>query len=554
MPLRKVGARVEIDGEKEYKAALEDLNKGNAVLASEMRKLQAQYKGNEDSTEALTAKGELLERQLLQQKDKVQTLRDALASAAKEYGEADAKTQDWQIKLNNAEAAQMNLERAIKENNAALQSQGKEMVGLGDGIDQIASKLGVHLPDAAKNALNSIGDFSAGTAAKMAVAAGGVAALMKTIDALHKLTLQVAADVDEVITESVVTGLSTQTIQELKYAENLIDVSYSTITGSLTKLTQNMDKARDGNEDLTASFAELGVSITDLATGQLRPAEEVFYDIVDALGQIENPTERDAAAMAILGKSAQDLNPLIAQGSDALRELAAEANETGYVLDESQIQKLGEVDDAYQRMQLQLDTTKKKMAFEFAPASTEAMELFADLASKAGAALERSGLIEDLATIIGSLANFFGATVDIVAEIPLFTSALTALHVALKLVANVLDTISRGVQTVLRLTKGDLSGVKDIWSGYGQSWTSRWNLGRNATGNDNWRGGLTYINETGPEAMYLPSGTKILSAQDTRLSGFGGDTYYITIDARNVREFNDIVQMAQNARVRGRMR
>ena len=72
MATRTVKARVEIDGEKEYKAALAELNNGNRVLASEMRKLQAEYKGNAESTEFLTKKGEMLERQLLQQKELVQ--------------------------------------------------------------------------------------------------------------------------------------------------------------------------------------------------------------------------------------------------------------------------------------------------------------------------------------------------------------------------------------------------------------------------------------------------------------------------------------------------
>ena len=138
--------------------------------------------------------------------------------------------------------------------------------------------------------------------------------------------------------------MSTKTIQELKYAENLIDVSYSTITATLTKLTQNMDKARDGNEAMAESFAAIGVAITD-ETGQLRDAESVFYDVIDALGQIENPTERDAAAMELLGKSALELNPLIVQGSKTLKEYARQAQATGYVLDESQLKKLGDVDD-----------------------------------------------------------------------------------------------------------------------------------------------------------------------------------------------------------------
>ena len=92
MSTRSVKARVALDGEAEYKQAISELNAGNRTLASEMKKLQAEFKGNTDSVEFLTKKGELLERQLLQQKDKVETLRQAVQNAAKEYGESDKRT------------------------------------------------------------------------------------------------------------------------------------------------------------------------------------------------------------------------------------------------------------------------------------------------------------------------------------------------------------------------------------------------------------------------------------------------------------------------------
>lgn len=556
MATRTVKARVEIDGEKQYKAALSDLNKGNQVLASEMRKLQAQFKGNESSTEALAAKGEVLERQLLQQKDKVQTLRDALANAAKEYGEADKRTQDWQIKLNKAEAAQYDLEHAIEDNNKALgestqlmEAQGRELVGLGDGLDQLAGKFGVRIPDGVKNALNSMGEFSSGTIGYMAAAAAGVAAVIKAVQQLNQITLEAAARADELITESMQTGLSTDAIQKFQYAENLIDVSYSTISSTLTKLTLNMDKARDGNAELQQAFSALGVSVTDSA-GNLRSSEDVFYDAIDALGRIENATERDAVSMQIFGKSAQDLNPLILQGSDALRKLGEEAEATGYVLDESQIAKLGQVDDAYQRMQLSIEATKNELALQFAPASESAMTLFADMMAKAGDALERSQLIENLAIIISSLLDMFGSIGDLIGQIPLFQVALDALRITLGAVANIIDGVSRGIQTITAAMKGDFSSIGQIWSGYGAQW-SRLIPGNNASGNDNWRGGLTYLNESGPELALLPSGTRILNAQDTRSAG--GNVFYVTIDAKNVREFNDIVALAESARIRGRM-
>ena len=590
MATRTVKARVEIDGEKEYKAALAELNNGNRVLASEMRKLQAEYKGNAESTEFLTKKGEMLERQLLQQKDKVAELRAAMENAARQTGESSAATQAWAVKLNDAEAAQYNLEHAIEENNEALKAndgqlkaENESLVSVGDTVDDLAGKFGVRLPDGLKKALDNMQGFSSGTVLAMSAAAAGVAALAKVVSELHDITKQAAADVDEILTESMTTGLSTKTIQELKYAENLIDVSYSTITATLTKLTQNMDKARDGNEAMAASFAELGVAITD-ESGQLRDAESVFYDVIDALGQIENPTERDAAAMELLGKSAQELNPLILQGSQALKDYARQAEETGYVLDESQLKKLGEVDDAYQELQLQIEAAKKQLAVDFAPASKAAMTTFADAVKAASDTLSRSGIIKGLAEILASLTGLLEPLGTLLGITPGLTAELQPLYEILHAIAGVFALIADVGNAAIGILTFDFNRFNTalgLNAKYGQySNMQRWNTGSagysgrstyegwtydestglytgnyipgNASGNQNWRGGLTYLGEAGAETAILPRGTQILNAQETR--ALGGDTFYITIDAKNVREFNDIVEIAQTARVRGRMR
>lgn len=590
MAVRKVSARVEIDGEREYKAALGELNNGNRVLASEMRKLQAEYKGNAESTEFLTKKGEVLERQLLQQKDKVETLRAALANAAQQYGEADSRTQAWAVKLNDAEAAQYNLEHAIEDNSEALKAsdsqlkvENESLVSVGDTVDDLAGKFGVRLPDGLKKALDNMQGFSSGTVLAMSAAAAGVAALMKVVGELHDITKKAAADVDEILTESMTTGLSTRTIQQLKYAENLIDVSYSTITGSLTKLTQNMDKARDGNEDLAESFARLGVVITD-ESGQLRDAESVFYDVIDALGAMENPTERDAAAMEILGKSALDLNPLIIQGSAALKAYAAEAEATGYVLDESMLKKLGEVDDASQKLELTLDSVKKELAVEFAPASKASMEQFANLVKASGDTLARSGLIKGLAEILASLTGLLEPLQALLGITPGLTQELQPLYQILHAIAGVFSLIADVGNAAIGILTFDFNRFNTalgLNAKYGQySNMQRWDTGSagysgrstyegwtydestglytgnyipgNAAGTQNWRGGLTYLSENGAEAAILPRGTQILNAQDTR--GLGGDTFYITIDAKNVQEFNDVVEIARNARVVRRMK
>ena len=561
MATRSLKAQVEISGEAKYKEALKSLSTDNKVLSSEMRKLKAEFKGQTDSMEFLTRKGELLNKQLNTQKERVDTLRAAVANAKEKYGEAAEETQSWIIKLNNAEAQQFNLEHAIEENNEALENQGKSMTGLGDIAEKFADKLGIKIPEGAKKALNGVKGFSTGTVAAMGVAAAAVGATTLVYKKLFDLAIEQAAEADTILTDSLITGISTESLQKWNYAANLVDVSGDVITKSLSRLTRSMDDARGGNAELTAAFAKLGISIID-SNGQLRDNETVFYELVDALGAVENATERDALSMTIMGKSAQELNPLIIQGGEALRALSEEAENTGYILDEAQIKKLGEVDDAYQRMQLTVEANRKQLAVEFAPAAIEAMTMFSDAVTRAGKFLVDSGIITGLGSILESTLGIIGAGADVMATITgidgkfsIFGATLGGVAQLLALVADTLDVISGlmtldfgKVKTALGWSRG--SGERSHWQTVVDQQEGR--ISYNASGNDNWRGGMTYINEAGPEAIYLPRGTQIATAQETR--ELGGDTFNFYIDAKNVQEFIQLVEMAKSARIRSRMK
>lgn len=576
MATRDVKARVALEGEQQYRQALSELSKGNQVLNSEMKKLKAEYKGNAESTEFLTKKGEILERQLLQQIDKVELLKKAVQESAEKYGEADKRTQDYIIQLNNAEAAQYDLEHAIEENNQALEGGGQEFLKLGDLAGSLASKLGIDLPKGAKDALNGMVSMSAGSVAALGAIAAAVAGAVKAVKALHENTLEAAADVDELVTKSMVTGLSTKTLQELQYAENLIDVSVDTITGSMTKLTRNMASARDGNADMAQSFADLGVSITD-SSGNLRSAEDVFFEVVDALGNVTNETERDAAAMALLGKSAQELNPLIIQGTDALKEYMAEAEAVGYVLSEEDVAALAAVDDAVQRNQLQWEALKKQMAAEFAPASQAALELFTKLTKQAGETLVNSRLIENLGSVIQGVVGIMDSATDLFGVLPGWLNPLNQVSNAFKGLAVVLATVADAMKVVagimpwnwgsgmlkeglgLGASSGNYSNLQKVL-GYDRSNVSGWvqasdgtwvSNGWNAAGTDNWRGGLTWVGEAGPELVRLPRGSQIMSAQES--AGAMG-AQYITINVQGIEQLDEVVRWYESRRINERMR
>lgn len=584
MATRTAKLRIELDGEKQYKQALSELNKGNQVLASEMRKLSAEYAGNEKSVEALTKKGDILQRQLLQQKDKVQTLRESLKNAANQYGEADKRTQEWKIKLNDAEAAQFKLEHAIDENNKALKGQGTEMVSLGDAVGELAGKLGIQLPDGALKALNSMQGMSAGSVAALGAVAAGVAVVIKAVKELNNITLEAAANADDLMTKSMTSGVSTTRLQQFRYAAPFIDVDESTLTSSLTKITRSLSTARDQqvkyNESMAdaarsgkdfsgelgaqaAAFERLGVSVTD-ANGELRDNEEVFFEVLEALSGIANETERDSLAMELLGKSAQDLNPLLLQLDEAQR-LYNEALENGYVLSEEQLAILGEVDDAQQQLTKTIEAQKNQIAVQWAPATKAAFEDLTKLVSTAGKALVDSGLVSNFAALVESTLGLVEAGADLVGSLPSWINPIQRVSDTMRGLAIVMATVADAATIVAGLAPWNWgSGMIKQGLGMGETESNIQRIinhnrdtsgpiynGHNASGNVNWRGGLTMLNEAGPEMVFLPSGSRILNAQDTR--NMGGDTFNITISAASVREFNDIVELAKSARVRRRM-
>ena len=565
---RKVGLKIEIDGEKEYKQAISELNKGNQVLASELKLVSEQYRGNEESIEALTAKGDVLQRQLQQQEDKVKTLQAALQNAAEKYGEADKRTQNLQIQLNNAQREELRLKSALDETNKSLDSQGekvqegtKKMAGLGDTINSVAGNFGNKLPSGVTKALNSIDGFSVATVAKMSAVAAAVAAAVKAVKELYDATIEAAARADELLTKSVITGVDTQTLQQWQYAAEFIDVSVETMTGSMTKLTNSAYDAANGNEKLAATFASLGVSVTD-SSGQLLPAEEIFYDVVDALGQVQNQTERDAIAMDLLGRSAQELNPLIDQGSEALRGYSEEAEEAGYVLDEYQLAKLAEVDDAYQKWQLQLEATKYQLAVAFAPIAeaalkgvtavvnvlTNALEKMNEMAEKAARAFKSLLGQKSEMQSYGIGSDVYGATWkdDVQAYVTMGGTVITP---------DIIDQIDKTTgKPKNNFYLGEILPGEAAYS-YGhmdEEDIQRLLAGHNAAGTDNWRGGLTWVGEAGPELVALPRGSQIYSNQESR-SMAGVNIGTVVIEARTIRELNDLVRIFQGAQIEGRM-
>lgn len=328
------GLKIGLEGEKEFKSSLAEINNSFKVLGSEMKLVESQFDKNDNSIQALNARNQVLEKSIDAQKGKIETLRLALQNASSSFGENDKRTQAWQVQLNNAQAELNKMERELQNNNKQLEGVSNEF----KSAEKSADKFGDEVEDTGKQADDSSKKFQVLGSIVSSVAAGMVAAMAavgETIVAVGKslvnVTKEGAAYADNVLTQSTITGIATDKLQEYMYAAELVDVSVDTLTGSMAKQIKSMKSAQDGSKNMVEAYEKLGVEITN-ADGTLRDSDDVYWEIIEALGKMENETERDALAMTILGKSAQELNPLIEAGAERMEELGKQAHDSGYVL------------------------------------------------------------------------------------------------------------------------------------------------------------------------------------------------------------------------------
>lgn len=126
------GLRIGVEGEKEFKKALAEINQSFKVLGSEMNLVASQFDKQDKSVEAITARNRVLNKEIDTQKQKIDTLEQALATATASFGGNDRRTQQWQIQLNNARAALNDMEKELDENNRALKEAGDHLDEAGD--------------------------------------------------------------------------------------------------------------------------------------------------------------------------------------------------------------------------------------------------------------------------------------------------------------------------------------------------------------------------------------------------------------------------------------
>lgn len=311
------GITIEIDGNTtKLSQSLKGIDGQLNNTQKALKDIDKLLKLDPKNTELLTQKQKNLEKAISSTKDRLSELKNAQNSVAE-------GTDEWDRLQREIIATEQDLDKLKKQYEDFGSVAAQKVAAAGKQMEEFGGKV--------TKAGEALQPISTAATAALAGLTGLAYKAVTTADDLNTLAKQ--------------TGFTTEEIQQMQYAAELVDVSFEDIEGALKKLKP---KITENNKAL----AELGVT-TKNTDGTTRDAVDVFYDTIEALSKIPNETERDQKAMEIFGKSADNLAGIIDDGGAALRAYGQEAKDLGLIMEQDTVDSLNTVNDTIEKVKAQ---------------------------------------------------------------------------------------------------------------------------------------------------------------------------------------------------------
>ena len=405
MASRIKGITIEIGGDtSSLQASLRGVDKQLKDTQSKLKDVNKLLKLDPSNVELLRQKQQALKDAIKQTSDRLEEL--------KKVSKDSVSPEEWdsiQREIIATEQDLKSLKKQLKEFGSVaaqqIQAAGQKMQDFGGKIE------------AAGRALQPL---STAAAAVVTALVGVGYNAVKSADELNTLSQQ--------------TGISTDELQKMQYASELVDVSLEDITGAMKKMKGNMT----GHAE---TWEQLGVAVTN-ADGSMRDANSVFKDTLKALSKIDNETERDQVAMDIFGKSADQLAGIIDDGGAALEQYGQQAEDLGLILSGDTLDALNETNDTIEQTKAQLKGA------------------FGQLGATVASAL--APMVTKLSTLIGKVSDrlkkLTPQQTETILKIAAVVAALAPVVTVVGRVVRVMGNLVTGVGKVV----GALAGINPV--------------------------------------------------------------------------------------------
>ena len=417
------GITVKIGGNTtELQDSLKNLDKTLQGTQSKLKDIDRLLKLDPKNTELLTQKQKALQDAVNATKERLEQLREAAANATPE---------------SMGQEQYDSLQREIIATEQSLKGLEKQSEEFGSVFGQQISAAGA--------AMQELGGKISEAGEKFAPVSGAAAGVLGTLGGLAYKSITAADDLNTLAKQ---TGLSTDALQKMQYASDLVDVSVEDITGAVGKMKKSMSGSPD-------AFEALGVSVTN-ADGSMRDAESVFYDTLEALSQIENETERDQAAYEVFGKSADQLAGIVDDGGAALKAYGDEAENLGLIMSGDTLDSLNEVNDEIDRGKAQLGGAATQLGATVAEVLLPLVEPLTEGIKKItefiqGLSPETVGLVMKILAVVAVIAPLLMGIGSVISTIGTIMTIIPALVSAIGLILSPVGLVVAAIAAAIAI-------------------------------------------------------------------------------------------------------
>lgn len=350
-----LGGAIKLKGESEYRRALDLIKQNLREVSSEMKIVTSTYDKNDTSTEALSAKSDVLNKRLEEQKSKLKLVSDQY----KLYQDAVKQSADEHIqlgeKLENAKEKLASIEAQCGENSKEYEKQKKAVDDLQEEYDestkaqdanakslsQLAVEMNNTQADVIKTTkqIDNLGKESDGSAKQvddLSKKMGDAGVVTKGLNDGFTVLKGTMANLASQAISKVVDGFKELVGGAVDYQKSMeyYTTSFTVMTGSADKASETVKKLADIGAttpfdmpqlaDATSLLMNFGFSADD-AVDSMMMLGDISQGNADKLNSIARAYGKMNSAQKV---SLEDINMMIDAGFNPLQEITEKTGES----------------------------------------------------------------------------------------------------------------------------------------------------------------------------------------------------------------------------------
>lgn len=289
-----------------------------------------------------------------------------------------------------------------------------------------------------------------GSLAKVGIAAGALAAVVGLIH----FGAEFGDEAEKLDQMAHKLGMAATEVSKWGNLATTAGMSTDAFAASAQKLERTTYMAAQGGKAQSAAFKALGIDIKSV-----KNTSELMMTVADKFAAMDDGPKKTALAMQLMGRAGANMIPILNQGSKAIEEQMAMADEYGANASEDFMKAGLAVDDAMDQMSLGTKGLKDMLFEELAPAIVAVVTFLNDLVKEMVASYRSGGLV---AQILGVMAIAFKTIITVIDSV--CTGFRQLYSIAVGVLQGILGTIYSVGAALAKLLSGDFSGISKAWS------------------------------------------------------------------------------------------